>query len=213
MFDPYHTVNIVFAEVRIFFDTLAEYIIYAIVLFSFCRFKLENALKSFIFVGISFAFTIILESCGEAFLRVDSKAFTIPSFATFVYSFSLSLTLSIITRLLPCIVLAVLAYNMTKNKATKPQKFISFKNEITRVIAIFSLGIFVLNLGSELITDAFYISSFTEKAFFQRYGSWFLYILSVTPNYLVNVFYYLVLIYCVLFFGYKLFDEVTENNI
>ena len=209
-----HTVSAIFLEIRTFVDLLAEYTAYTIVLYCFCRYKLETALKSFIFAGSSFLFAIFCQLGGTVAFNIASNPSISGSevIVNSIGSFSSFLSSSIITRVLPCILLAILAYKITKNKATKPQKFISFKNEITRVIAIFTLVIFVINLASLIIADASYLSTITRTEFFKQFGSWGNYILIILPEYLFVTFYYLIYIYCILFFGYKLCDKLTEND-
>ena len=116
-----------------------------------------------------------------------------------------------VKRALPAVLAAFLTYKFTNNYGRVPEKFISFKNPVTRTMGVFTLILFTVNFVSALGKDIFVVCSsipeMTKAAFLDSLGS---YILSAIPTYLFTIAYFLVFLYCALFLVYYISKKYME---
>lgn len=207
------TASVTLSHVRALFDLIAEFTAYAIVLFCFCRYELKDALKSFIFAGLSFLFAIIFNVLATAAYNLFLNDISFLSFIiNSINTFGKSLSVSFLTSILPCVLLAFIAYKLTNSKTMKITKFISFKEPILKTIAIFTLILYCINLVSALVNDIVYIANtipeVTKSEFIKLMKSYI-------PNSIIAVYiplhiHFLALLYCILFFVFHICKKYID---
>lgn len=132
-----------------FFDLVAVFTGYAIIIYSFARFDTMSGLKSIGVFSISFLISFIYQFFGICFYQNDFSAEFIIS--TIYYAFGNCF----ITQILPAFVVAFIAYRITKNGTTKMTKLFSLKNPIQKTMFFSTLVIFGINLACLLGFDTF----------------------------------------------------------
>lgn len=203
----------VFGEVRIFFDLVAEFSVYGIILFSFVHYKLETALKSFYFAIGSFAFAFLFEFFAEMIFFISVEGANPDVLAIYITGLLNNCIASLtLKRIIPTIIVAIIAYKFAKNGTSAPKKFISFKNPVTRTMAVFSIALFSINIVSLLATDIYTvcsaIPSMTKTEFKDSIGE---FVLGALPAYGLTILYFLVFLYCALYVVYYACKKHTEN--
>ena len=209
-----HTFSIVLSYVRTIFDLIAEFTVYGIVIYCFSRYELKDSLKSFIFAVVSFLLAIVYSLAGTIVynLVLNEGLSANDIVANIFMSLGESLLLTILTRVIPCIVLAIIVYLCTKRGTKGIKHFISFRNPVQLAMIILTVLLFLINLASALGMDIYIVLSsiplMTKTEFFDSIGK---YILDAIPDYVSIFFYYLLLLYSSLFLVYMLCKKHTEN--
>ena len=206
-------VSVIFGEFRVFFDLVAEFSVFGIIIYSFCHYDLKTAMKSFYFALGSFTFALVFEIIANLVLFVKVET-GVTSDVLVLYTTGLidaCVATFTVKRALPAVLAAFLTYKFTNNYGRVPEKFISFKNPVTRTMGVFTLILFTVNFVSALGKDIFVVCSsipeMTKAAFLDSLGS---YILSAIPTYLFTIAYFLVFLYCALFLIYYISKKYME---
>ena len=171
-------------------------------------------MKSFYFALGSFAFALVFEIIANLVLFVTIEG-AVSSDILVLYTTGLidsCVATFTIKRALPAILAAFLTYKFTNNYGRVPEKFISFKNPVTRTMGVFTLILFTVNMVSLLGKDIFVVCSsipeFTKAEFLDTIDD---YILNSVPTYIFTVIYFLVFLYCALFLVYYISKKYMES--
>lgn len=191
--------------VKTFFDLLAVFIGYTTVIYAFSQFDFYNGIISLGTFSVSFLISFVFQVVGTCM--------TLPtefSASVLVYTIFYSFGQGFITQMIPALIIALIAYKITKDKNESISSFFSLKNSTSKAIFVITMAVFGLNVLSHtgfsvlpgLISEMSDYGSITQAHFNE-----------IIISYVEVVIFYLVMQYLIYYFVYKIYDNyVTEHK-
>ena len=202
-----------FYYIRTAFDLVAEFTAFGIVIYAFCRYSAKKAIPSaFIALG-SFVFSAVFQIGATALVQIINN--TTLSAADIIGNIVIDLLLGLlglsIERLIPCVVIALIAFLSSMHGTQRISKVVSFKNPAQRAMIISCFLMYLINAVPQFVLSMLDLinyggpSNMYAEEFFAFIG------FNVILNQASILIYNLVLQYLVYLFIYYLCQKHEEN--
>lgn len=202
-----------FYYIRTAFDLVAEFTAFGIVIYAFCRYSAKQAIPSvFIALG-SFVFSAVFQIGATAVVQIVNG--TDLSTADILGNIGIDLLLGLlglsIERLIPCVVIALIAFLSSMHGTQRISKAVSFKNPAQRAMLISCFLMYLINAVPQFVLSMLDLinyggpSNMYAEEFFAFIG------FNVILNQASILIYNLVLQYLVYLFIYYLCQKHEEN--
>ncbi|MBQ8546057.1 MAG: hypothetical protein IJ437_03850 [Clostridia bacterium] len=144
--------SLTFEEIRTAFDLIAEYTALGIVIYAFCRYSFKDAKRSILIALGSFIFSFLFQIIATGAIEFKTSDASSEDIWLSILMFSAFGLLGLfIERILPCLLIAFIAYIFTKNGTKRITKIFSLKNPIQRAMLVSALAIYLINAVPTLI--------------------------------------------------------------
>ena len=192
---------------------VAEFTAFGIVIYAFCRYSAKKAIPSvFIALG-SFVFSAVFQIGATALVQIINN--TTLSAGDIIGNIGIDLLLGLlglsIERLIPCVVIALIAFLSSMHGTQRISKVVSFKNPAQRAMLISCFLMYLINAVPQFVLSMLDLinyggpSNMYAEEFFAFIGY------NVILNQASILIYNLVLQYLVYLFIYYLCQKHEEN--
>ena len=189
---------------KTFFDLLAVFVGYTTIIYAFSQFDFYNGIISIGTFSVSFLIAFIFQVIGSCMVATSEFELTFVVYTIF-YSFGQGF----ITQMIPALVIAAIAYKMTKDKNESLNSLFAWKNSTSRAIIVITLVVFVLNI---LSNTAFVVLPDVIREM-SDYGSITReHLKSIILSYVDVGIFFLVMQYLIYYFVYRIFDNYAISH-
>ena len=202
-----------FYYIRTAFDLVAEFTAFGIVIYAFCRYSAKQAIPSVLISLGSFIFSAVFQIGATAVVQIING--TDLSVGDVIGNIGIDLLLGLlgltIERLIPCIVIALIAFLSAMHGTQRISRVVSFKNPAQRAMLISCFLMYLINAVPQFVLTMLDLinyggpSNMYAEEFFAFIGY------NVILNQGSILIYNLVLQYLVYLFIYYLCQKHEEN--
>ncbi len=200
--------RLIFLEIRTTFDLIAEFTALGIIIYSFCRYTPNKAKRSILIALGSFVFSLVFQLVATGFLEYFTTEITAKDFwLNRLFDTGISLIGFTIERILPCALIVLITFLLTRKGTSKITKLFSFKNPIQKSMFFSALTIYLINLIPSLIGQIISLISVggTQNLYFEEF------MMDYILPHVFTIAYYLILAYAVFLVIYFICNKYAES--